>query len=1463
MAKASRVRRWTRRLTDWAFVPRKKIRTVKQRSCRHESLERRHPLAADIYLGSVYYEDAGGFDTVPDTIRITWNGGAPGTQLSHITIDTDKLGDGLTIGDTFFDTAAGGLGAFNAIGLTIVSHDGFEVNNVSVVDGGTKMEWSFTGFEAGEQLVFTIDVDEQGFLGPNAVAEGNEWEATKLIGTFKEPHHYDATGSDIYLDFYDFKLAPSGLPLPADEFSPPDPTPSPVRSAGAIFPLRQIPLPAKLCGTVFEDINLNNLQNPGDQGIGNVQLDLLKFDGNNYVATGKTTTTNSNGEYCFLDLEPGVYCVIEHQPNGYFSVGSRPGKVGNDTRGKSLDEDRICEVNLQGGEESLRNDFAEAKPASIRGRVHADRDGDCVLDPGEPTIANVTMQLFDIHGNLAQTTTTNSQGEYAFNNLRPGTYTVRELQPSGYFDSGEKAGSHGGNVTNDQISNIILGSGADAVHYDFCEIEPASIRGRVHVDRDGDCELDAGEPTLAGVRIDLLDIHGNFLKTTTTNAQGEYSFDGLMPGRYAIKEFQPSGYLDSGEKPGSAGGSNPSNDLLSDIELGPGVHATRYDFCEIEPASVRGRVHADRDGDCEIDPGEPTLAGVTVQLLDMQGNVLRTSVTNEQGEYLFDNLAPGTYAIRELQPAGYFDSGEEIGNLGGTVGGNDLLTNITLGPNAKGVDYDFCEFEPSSIRGMVHVDRDGDCVWDESEPRLAGVTMQLLDANGIVIRTTTTNSQGEYAFENLAPGFYSVREVQPNGYLDGGESAGSAGGVVSNDLLSNIALGANVQAVHYDFCELEPAKISGRVFADFDDDCEYDANDKPLEGVLIELLDANGQVVKTTTTNAQGEYLFENLLPGVYSIRETQPAGYFDSQDLPGNAGGVVLDNDLIGSIHLSANQVGLEYNFCEIPPAKLSGYVFQDGGVIQANTQSEADALVQDLPSIRDGARDASDRPIAGVRLFLADATGILILDSNGEPLEAFTDANGFYCFNNLPPGVYSVIEAHPSGYVDSLDTAGTKGGRPFNVNSDPLTAGIFAIETKDAIARIPLAAGDHSQENNFSEVVIQVKGIFLLPPPPTPEPAPPPAIPLAPPPPLNIPLPRIYPVPETIRERSGNVVAHTWHLSVINAGKPRGEKALTTLVSHGDKDHPHPKVWHEVRLDRAEFLIPSMHGKKVRKGNCEKQLLDLRRASLRRIVLGNQRAIPVTGDFDGDGKFEVGVYLNGEWFLDVNGDEKWDEQDLWAKLGTQEDVPVTGDWDGDGKTDIGIYGKAWPRDPRAVAVEPGLPDANNVPTRPDNARKNVPPHPEDATSGWRWLQRTEEGELRADLIDHVFLFGNVDDRPVIGDFTGTDIDQIGVYRDGGWTLDIDGDGKFTPSDSNFTLGRAGDHPVIGDFDGDGVDELGIYRDGKWLIDINHDRVLDECDLTIEFGESGDIPVVGDFDGDGADDPAVYRPHLSGEAGE
>jgi hypothetical protein len=313
-----------------------------------------------------------------------------------------------------------------------------------------------------------------------------------------------------------------------------------------------------------------------------------------------------------------------------------------------------------------------------------------------------------------------------------------------------------------------------------------------------------------------------------------------------------------------------------------------------------------------------------------------------------------------------------------------------------------------------------------------------------------------------------------------------------------------------------------------------------------------------------------------------------------------------------------------------------------------------------------------------------------------------------------------------------------------------------------------------------------------------------------------------------------YTWHLSVIDAGQPRRDRGGTDLVSLQESALFNPISWTGVPMDRAQWIIADTQG-----------------TVINQFVFGLESGTPMAGDFDGNGVCEVAVFFDGVWFIDLNGNGVWDQGDLWVRLGKSGDQPVTGDWDGDGKTDIGIFGPAWVGDGRAIEREPGLPDTQNDRTgRP----KNLPPMPHEATAGWRTLKRTAEGPLRSDVIDHVFQYGSDGDRAVAGDFNGDGVSSIGVYREGTWYLDMDGNGRWSQGDQLVQMGTDKDIPVVGDWNGDGTDELGLFRDGTWQLDINGDHRIDANDRVFQLGGPHDKPVVGDFNGDGVDEVAVYQ---------
>jgi len=150
----------------------------------------------------------------------------------------------------------------------------------------------------------------------------------------------------------------------------------------------------------------------------------------------------------------------------------------------------------------------------------------------------------------------------------------------------------------------------------------------------------------------------------------------------------------------------------------------------------------------------------------------------------------------------------------------------------------------------------------------------------------------------------------------------------------------------------------------------------------------------------------------------------------------------------------------------------------------------------------------------------------------------------------------------------------------------------------------------------------------------------------------------------------------------------------------------------------------------------------------------------------------------------------------------------------------------------------------------------------------------------DRIVNFGQNGDIPVAGDWDGTGIIRIGVYRpaNGHWYLDMNNngiwDGAAAGLDADIQFGAATqtcvptsaaglaacqDLPIVGDWGGTGKSQLGIFRAGKFFLDsafvtagptVSHNTFS-----TFTFGQPGDIPVAANWNNTGAADQiGVYR---------
>jgi hypothetical protein len=219
---------------------------------------------------------------------------------------------------------------------------------------------------------------------------------------------------------------------------------------------------------------------------------------------------------------------------------------------------------------------------------------------------------------------------------------------------------------------------------------------------------------------------------------------------------------------------------------------------------------------------------------------------------------------------------------------------------------------------------------------------------------------------------------------------------------------------------------------------------------------------------------------------------------------------------------------------------------------------------------------------------------------------------------------------------------------------------------------------------------------------------------------------------------------------------------------------------------------------------------------TFGESSGIPVVGDWNGSGKTKVGLFVpeTSQWFLDLNGNGIWEDcgVDVCVKsFGQSTDLPAVGQWTTIPGDSIGIFRRAekkWYLDINRNKALDGC--------------------------------RTDECPSFS-----VYMNGDIH---VTGDWTGTGATQLGLFRPntGEWFLNRDGNRSWNncKKDTCITnFGEAGDLPVIGDWNGTGISKIGVFRPatGEWFLDLNGNGKWDDAiDLHLTYGAAGDVPIVG-----------------------
>ncbi len=818
---------------------------------------------------------------------------------------------------------------------------------------------------------------------------------------------------------------------------------------------------ASLTGRVFMDVNDDSIDND-EMGVAGVEVTLLTAAG---TVVG-TTMTAADGSYEFTGLTAGGYRVsFPTEFDGKTLVDANVGTNNFIDSDASQDDGLTGTVFLQMGERITDIDagleVVDTTDAALEGRVFMDVNDDSI-DNDEMGVANVQVTLLTAAGEVVATTTTTADGSYAFEGLTAGGYRVEfptefegktlveaNVGTNNFIDS--DASQDDG-----QTGTVFLQIGERVTDIDagleVVDTADAALEGRVFMDMNDD-SLDNDEMGVANVQVTLLTAAGTVVATTTTAADGSYAFEGLTAGGYRVEfptEFEGKTLVEANVGTNNFIDSDASQDdgLTGTVFLQIGDRITDIDagleLVDTADASLAGRVFMDVNGDA-IDNGEMGVAGVVVDLLDADGDLVDTAVTEDDGSYVFTGLTAGDYVVDfpvevdgktiVAQDAGTDDTVDS--DASETTGRTAVIT-LAIGEQSTDNDagLELVDTGDASLAGRVFLDANQDDI-DNGEAGVAGVLVTLQNATGDVIATTETRESGSYEFTGLMAGVYVVVfPTDVNGLTLVGQNAGTNDAVDSDASQNNgrtgeSVLGIGERSVDNDagLERVDPAdaSLAGRVFFDANQD-DVDNSEAGVAGVVVDLLDADGELVDTTVTAADGSYAFTNLAAGDYIV--DFPVEVDGATVVGQNAG----TNDAIDS---DASETTGRTDVITLAISEQS--IDNDAGleIVDTNDASLAGRVFLDA---NDNRVDNAEKGVGGVNVQLLNAAGAVIAETR-------TANDGSYLFEGLSAGTYRV--AFPTE-LDGLKLVGSNAGTNDAIDSD-------ASQTTGQTGNVALAIGEN----------------------------------------------------------------------------------------------------------------------------------------------------------------------------------------------------------------------------------------------------------------------------------------------------------------------------------------------------------------------------------------------------------------------
>ncbi|MDP7992262.1 SpaA isopeptide-forming pilin-related protein [Bacillus sp. MHSD_36] len=347
--------------------------------------------------------------------------------------------------------------------------------------------------------------------------------------------------------------------------------------------------------------------------------------------------------------------------------------------------------------------------------------------------------------------------------------------------------------------------------------KPAAEKGNLQIKK-----VDENDENivLKDAKFDVIDKDNNIVATVTTNEKGIAEVKDLPFGDYFVKEISaPEGYI----KVDTPVKVTIDNTNVMKIVMKNTKKVENGQFKLLKKDSESGQL----------------LPGAKFDVIDKDGNVVETIITDGKGEALSKQLPVGTYTLKEVEAPKGYELSSSLVHI--DVAANNTVTVDVL--NKKIVEKATGQFE------IVKVDA------NDKTKVLSDAEFEVYK-DGKKVETLRTDKTGKVISKKLEPGTYTLKETKaPQGYK-----------LLKEEIEVVVEANKVIQV------QVENAKELGSLQV-----IKKDAESaEVLEGAEFRLKNENGQVVgEAKTTNKDGVVQFENLEPGKYTLEETKaPEGY-------------------------------------------------------------------------------------------------------------------------------------------------------------------------------------------------------------------------------------------------------------------------------------------------------------------------------------------------------------------------------------------------------------------------------------------------------------------------------------------------------------------------------------------------------------------------------------------------------------